>query len=354
MSDFLNKLCETEKTDRINRIRGSLVGGAVGDALGYRVEFMQDFLIFKRYGECGITEYELRNGIAEISDDTQMTLFTAEGLLHAKRKYSSPSVDAYADEIYKSYLDWYVTQSEPYSAQRSGAHSDLLSVAELFAPRAPGGTCLRSLESGRAGSLDFKINFSKGCGGVMRVAPIALMLSGNTAPEVIDEIAARSSAITHGHILGILPSVLVSRIIAEILEGKSMREATEIARRAITAFVGDEDKELLTSFDAKIARAISLADDKDVDPLDAIHELGEGWVAEETAVIAIYCALRFSDSFADAIIASVNHSGDSDSTGSVTGNIIGAYLGYSAIPECYLEKLEHRELLLKMADKLVE
>lgn len=353
MFDVFEKLRLAQGEERLDRIKGSLVGGAVGDALGYRVEFMQDFLIFKRYGECGITEYELRNGIAEISDDTQMTLFTAEGLLHAKRKYSSPSVDAYADEIYKSYLDWYKTQCEPYTGERSEC-SELLNEAGLFSPRAPGGTCLRSLESGRAGSLDFKINFSKGCGGVMRVAPIALMLSGNTAPEVIDEIAARSSAITHGHILGILPSVLVSRIIAEILEGKSIREATEIARRAITAFVKDEDKELLTSFDAKIARAISLADDKDVDPLDAIHELGEGWVAEETSVIAIYCALRFSDSFADAIIASVNHSGDSDSTGSVTGNIIGAYLGYSAIPECYLEKLEHRELLLKMADKLVE
>ena len=58
----------------INRIRGCLIGGAVGDALGYTVEFMKDSEIFKTYGSDGITEYALVNGVAEISDDTQMTL----------------------------------------------------------------------------------------------------------------------------------------------------------------------------------------------------------------------------------------------------------------------------------------
>lgn len=58
----------------IDRYRGCLLGGAAGDALGYAVEFLDDAAIFSRYGEKGITEYTLRNGVAEISDDTQMTL----------------------------------------------------------------------------------------------------------------------------------------------------------------------------------------------------------------------------------------------------------------------------------------
>lgn len=67
---------------RQDKIRGSLLGGAIGDALGYPVEFMSYSQIKSKYGEEGITRFELdKNGVAEISDDTQMTLFTANGLL---------------------------------------------------------------------------------------------------------------------------------------------------------------------------------------------------------------------------------------------------------------------------------
>lgn len=57
----------------IDKYRGCLIGGAAGDALGYAVEFLDDAAIFSKYGENGITEYSLVNGVAEISDDTQMT-----------------------------------------------------------------------------------------------------------------------------------------------------------------------------------------------------------------------------------------------------------------------------------------
>lgn len=67
--------------DMLDKYRGSLVGGAVGDALGYAVEFCSERQIFSEYGENGITEYALKNGKALISDDTQMTMFTATALL---------------------------------------------------------------------------------------------------------------------------------------------------------------------------------------------------------------------------------------------------------------------------------
>lgn len=89
-----------------------------------------------------------------------------------------------------------------------------------------------------------------------------------------------------------------------------------------------------------------------MDDLDAIREIGQGWVAEETLAIAVYCALKYSNDFEKAIIASVNHSGDSDSTGSVTGNILGAYLGLSAIPQKYLDKLELKDVITEIADDL--
>ena len=98
-------------------------------------------------------------------------------------------------------------------------------------------------------------------------------------------------------------------------------------------------------------RAISLTGENRND-LDAIHELGQGWVAEETLAIAIYCALKYSNDFDKALIASVNHGGDSDSTGAVTGNILGATLGLGGIPRKYLENLELRDVLLELADDL--
>ena len=88
--------------------------------------------------------------------------------------------------------------------------------------------------------------------------------------------------------------------------------------------------------------------------LDAIRELGGGWVAEETVAIALYCALRHADSFEDAVIAAVNHDGDSDSTGAVTGNIMGALLGMEGIPAAFVQPLELRDVLLATAKKLAE
>ncbi len=98
-------------------------------------------------------------------------------------------------------------------------------------------------------------------------------------------------------------------------------------------------------------KAINLSK-SDLDDLSAIKSLGEGWVAEETLAIAIYCSLKYPSDFEKSIIAAVNHSGDSDSTGSVTGNIIGAYLGISAIPEKYLSNLELKEVIIEISDDL--
>ena len=75
-------------------------------------------------------------------------------------------------------------------------------------------------------------------------------------------------------------------------------------------------------------------------------------MAEETLAIAVYCALRYSDDFEKGITAAVNHDGDSDSTGAVTGNILGAALGFEAIPQKYLDKLELKDIIIEIAEDL--
>lgn len=156
-----------------DRIRGSLLGGAIGDALGYPVEFIYSYEgILSRYGERGITRLDTKqyssegeqNNKAVVSDDTQMTLFTANGLLNAPKLGIEPK---YA--ICRAYLEWLETQS---GNRKGKAECWIRDLPELNQRRAPGTTCISALQEIRRGIEP--INNSKGCGGVMRVAPVAL------------------------------------------------------------------------------------------------------------------------------------------------------------------------------------
>ena len=335
-----------------NTFRGCLVGGAAGDALGYEIEFQHEKQIFARYGERGITEYALHDGKALISDDTQMTLFTAAGLLlgSARGKQQGTKAD-YREGIRLNYLDWLKTQTDRFPLHDAHPASWLVNVRELFSTRAPGNTCMIALEQGGHGTLDIPVNKSKGCGGVMRVAPIGLYFNDRGVPvEEIARLGAEASAITHGHILGWLPSAAFVQIIHEISQnGDSIYNAV-----MKTLYTQDEmwpDSAEKETFMELMRTAIDLAS-MDRNDLDAIHKLGEGWVAEETLAIAVYCALKYPDDFDRAIIASVNHKGDSDSTGAVAGNIVGASLGLDGIPQKYTENLELKDVILEMADDL--
>ena len=86
---------------------------------------------------------------------------------------------------------------------------------------------------------------------------------------------------------------------------------------------------------------------------EAIKHIGEGWVGEEALGIAVYSALKYPDDFRRAVIAAVNHDGDSDSTGAITGNILGAYLGLSRIPPEWVEVIELKDVLIQIADDLL-
>lgn len=91
---------------------------------------------------------------------------------------------------------------------------------------------------------------------------------------------------------------------------------------------------------------------RDVPEREAIARLGEGWVADEALAIAIFSVMRHIDDFEKCMICAVNHDGDSDSTGAIAGNIIGAILGYSAIPRHFLDTLEIEPVLVSAADDL--
>lgn len=353
-----------------DRIRGSLMAGAAGDALGYAVEFMSRGSILAKYGFRGIAKFNLtREGKALISDDTQMTLFTACGMLMGVTRGYTRGIGGRPEKyVDKAYLDWYYTQTGKKS--RPGV-TWLRDLPELAHRRAPGNTCLSACESLFQGKEVH--NNSKGCGGIMRVAPMALLMAGYWARGErpyhvfeMDEAGADVAAVTHKHPLAFLPAAMLTHLIFRVV---SMEEAevkariTNIALETIEAlsyiYKGEyeEHKRILTNL---TLTALSLAAN-DKSDADNIRLLGEGWTGEEAWAIALYCAVRHIDSIEDALIAAVNHDGDSDSTGAICGNIMGAICGYEAIKRVNLfcpqghdfeQTLELSNIILALADDL--
>nr|WP_237740562.1 ADP-ribosylglycohydrolase family protein [Paenisporosarcina sp. TG-14] len=82
-------------------------------------------------------------------------------------------------------------------------------------------------------------------------------------------------------------------------------------------------------------------------------QIGEGWGGGEALAISIYCALKYRGDFKKALTTAVNHSRDSDSTGAITGNILGFFLGLNSIPSEWVENVELSESILQIADDLL-
>ena len=371
-----------ENIKSLDLVRGSLIGGAAGDALGYTVEFSSYHRIISEYGARGITEYELSGGIAEISDDTQMTLFTANGILTGATRLCmrgmGPAPYCYVEHAYK---DWFHTQAGTYQNRIATDRSTWLSaLPELYSRRAPGNTCLSALSEMIQGRTPR--NNSKGCGGVMRIAPWGLYCACHDTPysiEQIDVAGGEMARLTHKHPLGWMPSMLLTHIVYRIVkEGgfdvqdkKTTRkrfddivaESLDILPRLIvednlSEVTWNKEDTLGKAFHSAVQRQKILVEralfsaNNELPDVENIRRLGEGWVGEEALAIAVYAVARHIDNFADTLIAAVNHDGDSDSTGAIAGNIIGAIVGYEAIPAKFKEHLELHDVILAIADDL--
>lgn len=311
----------------LDRYKGCLLGLAVGDALGAAVEFMSYTEIKNRYGNGGIQDFDAWSGFeaGSYTDDTQMAKATANGCIKAAEKQEKGGNFEPTLYIYKEYLSWLETQNDP------------------FQQRGPGNTCLSSLGSGKMGSIDVPINNSKGCGGVMRVAPAGLVFSG----EMAFLEGAKCAAITHGHPSGYLSAGFLAELVSHILTEKMLQESLRLSKETLVKFGGHQETLLSINLAEVLAK-------KDAPASDAIQEIGEGWVGEEALAISVYCSLKFSSDFRSGVVASVNHSGDSDSTGAITGVILGTLLGVGAIPDGWINRLENSQEIEGIACKMFQ
>jgi len=325
-------------TSRVSgSLRGCLLAGAVGDALGGAIEFDRVDRIRGRFGPAGLTDYAPAYGRpGAITDDTQMTLFTLEGLVLARRRGSDP-----VHEVRVAYRRWLRTQGGPEVAPDGW----LLDVPGLHQQRAPGATCLAALRSGALGTVESPINDSKGCGAVMRAAPVALW--SDDVREVF-ALAAATGALTHGHPSGYLSAGVLAVLVQQLLAGADLAGALDVARDELQRWEGHEEQLVLLDLAVEMGT-------RGVRPTPEVIEtaLGGGWVGEEALAIAVLTALA-ARSLADGLLLAVNHSGDSDSTGALCGNLLGARDGAGEIPGHWLSDLELADVVERLAAEAAE
>jgi ADP-ribosylglycohydrolase len=334
-----------------DRFVACLLGGAVGDALGAPVEFMSLEKIHQTFGDAGIRDYAPAYGrLGAITDDTQMTLFTAEGMIRTVTRSADRGIASAEAVTGHAYQRWLATQGERSSSQPASWLEEypgwLFGLKPLHSRRAPGNTCLSALRSARS-IEDVAKNDSKGCGAVMRMAPVGLAgwRSGQEV-GVIMAMGAKIGRLTHGHPSGYLSAGAFAVIIAEVLRGSTLAEAAQSACRELRAHADHEETLAFLELALRLARAKPI-------PGTVPAELGEGWVGEEALAIGLYCAL-VATSLEEGVVLAVNIDGDSDSTGSIAGNVLGAMHGTAAIPERWLQPLELRETITTVAEDLYD
>lgn len=336
-----------------DRFRACLLAGAAGDALGAAMKLASTLPAHARFGPEAVRSHIQSCGPpGRIGADTQMTLFTAEGLMRAWVRWCSRGIACTTSVVSHAYQRWLRTQGIVHPRFEGDFDGWLIGVRELHCERAPGRTCISALRSMESFGSPAR-NRSKGCGGLMRVAPVGLFeasaaqpgASGSSGPSAID-LGCETAALTHGHRTGILAAGLFADIISRLLQGASLPGAIERGRTVLRQRPGHEEVE------TSVRRACELAA-QPADPTAIPEALGAGWVAEEALAISLYVALVAPD-LASGVMLAASHgsSGEGNSTATLVGQLLGAIHGLDAIPPHWLSDLELRGVIEEVADDL--
>jgi|GEM_PF-304038 len=327
----------SEKDSLARSMEACLLGGAIGDALGAEMEFWSLDEIRRRFPD-GIRDLPPHDGLrGAITDDTQMTLFTAEGLIRAMVRHASKGICHMPSVVHHALLRWLKTQGQTapalVNASQGGKPVGLALDQRLQKRRAPGLTCLNALSSAKAFGEEAR-NDSKGCGTIKRIAPLAFI-----EPSLISEYAQECSALTHGHTTGQQAAAAWALILHGLLSGEDIDQAAQ---------------RQLGTFNAEVERAMdrALTAPRDRRP-ETVATLGEGWVAEEALSIALYACLASSD-LESGLLTAVTHGGDSDSTGAIAGNALGLIYTDQVFRHRWAEQVECRDLITQLSQDFAE
>lgn len=313
------------------RLHASLIGGAIGDSLGAEIEFLSLGEIRRLFPE-GIEELPPHQGLrGAITDDTQMTLFTAEGVIRAHIQGALKGICHPPSVVHHALLRWHQTQGGRPIAETDDI--GLISDQRLWARRAPGLTCMSALaKSVKLGAP--ARNDSKGCGTIMRIAPIALMIER----DQVRDLAIETSALTHGHPTGQLAAAAWAEMLADVASGARIEDCAH--SMAIT-YANIENG-------GETASAIRAALDAPRNgTAETVETLGGGWTAEEALSIALYACLC-AKTFDEGVQIAVAHSGDSDSTGAIAGNMLGLMYPAAALRHRWAGSIECADIISRL------
>lgn len=278
---------------------GSLIGTAVGDSLGAGSE---GFFGYREVREIG----------QRYTDDTAMMIGVAESLVENKgfngEQMAKRFVENYYQEPWRGYGS---TPPRIFRAIKSG-----ISWQEAPQKVFPQG--------------------SYGNGAAMRIAPIGLFYYDD--PEKLREMAYQTSRITHTHQLGMEGAALEALAVAFALN----EEANFLEKL--------KDFTKVELYQRKLERIEKLLEKKE-DKNEVVKELGNGIEAFNSVPTAIY-SFSVNPRFEEALVYAVSLGGDSDTIGAMTGAIAGAWHGVEEIPKRWIAKLENREYIEKLAEKL--
>lgn len=332
---------------RRKRASGCLFGLALGDALGAETEFLSVHEIINRFPPDG--PLEPRGNPARVTDDTQMAIAVGEALLDAAKQntYTPTNLEL---SLRRSFVEWLNSPENN---------------------RAPGMTCLdacRRLEEG----YDWQqatVSSSKGCGANMRVAPVGLLPAGEhgVTEEARAAIAQFQAALTHGHPTALAASDLTSAAIVYLVAGGEPKRITTYLRDYAASqrdiyhapWLGplwqrpgvDSPEEFIRRGWNACKGVLDRLDialktgDRETDPCLAT---GAGWIAEEAFATGLLCFLLFVDDPVKALRRAAVTSGDSDSIACLAGAFAGAYLGFDALPQSWVERIEYKDKLAEL------
>jgi ADP-ribosylglycohydrolase len=339
----------------LDRARACLLGGALGDALGYPIEFLSAREIRERFGDEAPAELVVDDeGVAVVSDDTQMTLFTIEGLLEAR------GAGEVVPACFAAYRRWLATQTHGAGSPSRGALG-LVDLPRLRVRRAPGMTCLDALASAapdRPPGVAAPPNQSKGCGTIMRAAPFGLAALDRAQAF---QLSRDAGALTHGHPAGYLPGAVFAALIWGLSRGEDLARALAEAR----VLLAEEPEAAETARAIDDGVALGAAGPPTAAALGAFGERedehgrptrGGGWTGDAALGIALAVVLASPGpaGFAAALWRASAHDGDSDSTASLVGQLVATAHGPAVLPARWLADLELVPLLERAAAALVE
>ncbi|HEY9371600.1 ADP-ribosylglycohydrolase family protein [Streptomyces sp.] len=331
-----------EQQDFRSRVRGCLLGGAVGDAFGAGAVGRSLEEIRAAHGPQGLTEPVPAHGRrGAVTAATQMTLFTVDGLVRAQVRRDIGAWHPPTD-VHRAHLRWAATQRDWGPDERRRDNGWLARQEWLYARRDPARACLTGLGDERAGTLDKPKNpDARDAGAVVRSAPFGLLVGWE--PELVCQLAVECAAQTHGHPAAYLSAGAFALIVhglarGETVDGAVQRALGQLARRPGHQPVTDALQQALGAVRQGIPGPGR------VDALGAGEDL-----AEHALAVAVYCTLVGED-IRHGLRLSVNHDGPSAATGALTGALLGALHGETALPPAWLAELEGRATILELAD----